>query len=422
MGRTRTQTLPALALAVLSTGATACSEGSIGTGTDGSAGAPALTRIEGAPTRGSDVDRIPVDAVTAPRVISVVDGVVAVGTDDGLLVGSMLEHDLLTALPVIADDGEADATGSVHTLARRTAGGVLVASDGGLFHSAPGMLLPSPLEETLPGASMVSLDALGSAEAEELWAVTTDALVYVAGGEAIELALPGDVQAQAAIAVAPAEALVVAAGVAYSLDLVHLSAVPLADGLGEVNGFDRADDGTVHVATDVGLLSLTREGALTLRTLAPAGEPGEKTLGVSAAFGSLVAITEAGLVVVDEDGALEIGEIASARGGVAVDATGDAWAIDGGELFRYATGEPVSFSGDVRPFFVDHCTSCHTTGEEGAPIIDLEEYDVAKDRGPVILSRLRAIGVSPMPPANVEILTAAEYGVVSRWIASGMKP
>ena len=76
----------------------------------------------------------------------------------------------------------------------------------------------------------------------------------------------------------------------------------------------------------------------------------------------------------------------------------------------------------MKPFFEQHCTSCHDEGLEGAPLLDLTDFAVADERALTILSRLRAVAVSPMPPANAEILTAQDYSVVTRWVASGKNP
>ena len=146
---------------------------------------------------------------------------------------------------------------------------------------------------------------------------------------------------------------------------------------------------------------------------------------VSASFGALLVGTADGLVSVDlEEGtATWLDDTLQATpGSITVDALGDAWAIDDGDLYRYRTGEPVSFASDVKPFFQNHCTSCHDAALDGAPLLDLADYSVAEERALTILSRLRAVGVSPMPPANAEILTAQDYSVVTRWVASGKNP
>jgi hypothetical protein len=382
--------------------------------------------LAGAPADGKTIDRVPVASASAPDLVSLVDGVVAVGTPDGVLVGSVLEHDLLAELPLLADDDEPEETGAIQHLARRATGGLLVAAEGGLFHSATGILLPSPLSASLEDITFASLDAIGDGAAEELWIVDGEGtLLHVAHGMLAALTLPGGEGVDVAVGVGNGLALVVRGGDAALVDVHAQSVTALAGALGEVHAFDRSDDGAAFLATDAGLLGRDRDGSLTLRTFAAEGEPALPALAVSASFGALLVGTAAGLVDVDLDEGTATwldDDVAALPGSITVDALGDAWAIDDGELYRYRTGEPVSFASDVEPFFEQHCTSCHDQGLEGAPVLVLTDYSVAEDRALTILSRLRAVGVSPMPPANTEILTAQDYSVVTRWVASGKNP
>jgi len=85
------------------------------------------------------------------------------------------------------------------------------------------------------------------------------------------------------------------------------------------------------------------------------------------------------------------------------------------------TGAPVSFATDIRPFFAAHCATCHEPGAKNAPFVDLLSYESAKQLAPSIVKRLR--GELPvMPPASLEILTAADFAVVIRWVDSGLLP
>jgi len=163
---------------------------------------------------------------------------------------------------------------------------------------------------------------------------------------------------------------------------------------------------------------------VSLRTFAPAGSSPVNVLGVSAAFGSVVAETSQWLARVDPNGAATLGSAASPRPGlgVAVDANGDTWSADEGKLFRVLTGRPVSFESDVKPFFDRHCMSCHRTGSLGAPVRNFDDFETAKSYSALIARRLQAIGVPPMPPAYVETLTAADFAVVIRWIGGGLQP
>ena len=241
-------------------------------GTIGDNGAPivettapaALEVLAGAPDNGKSVDRVPVASASAPDLISLVDGVMAVGTPDGMLVGSVLEHDLLSELPVLAEGDEPDATGAIHHLARRATGGLLIAADGGLFHSATGILLPSPLSALLDDVSIASLDAIGDAAAEELWIVDGQGALLHFGHQTLEgITLPGSPALQAAVGVGNGLAIVVSEGRAMLLDIHAHTIADLPGELGEVHAFDRSDDGAAFLATDAGLLSRDRDGKLT---------------------------------------------------------------------------------------------------------------------------------------------------------------
>lgn len=396
--------------------------GPVGPGTE----AAVLEVIAGAPAHGKNVDRVPVASTSAPDLVSLVDGVVAVGTPDGVLVGSVLEHDLLAELPVLAEGEEPEATGAIHHLARRATGGLLVAAEGGLFHSATSILLPSPLSALLADVRIASLDAIGDGAGEELWIVDDEGALLHFGHETLEdVTVAGLGKVQAAVGVGNGLAIVVSEGRAVLVDIHGQAVTALGDALGEVHAFDRSDDGAAFLATDAGLFGRERDGSLTLRTFAPEGEEAAPVLAVSASFGELLVGNAEGLIAVDleKNASTWLDEaLAVEPGSIAVDALGDAWAIDAGDLYRYRTGEPVSFDTDVKPFFENHCTSCHDTGLDGAPLLDLADFGVAEERALTILGRLRAVGVSPMPPANTEILTAQDYSVVTRWVASGKNP
>ena len=85
------------------------------------------------------------------------------------------------------------------------------------------------------------------------------------------------------------------------------------------------------------------------------------------------------------------------------------------------TPPPPSFAADVKPFMTMHCRSCHATGASYAPVMDLENYSVAKAWASQTIRRLTDTS-APMPPANREVLTPAQYDVVVRWAEGGLLP
>jgi hypothetical protein len=387
-------------------------------------GAPVVQVIAGAPADSAPVDRVVITTESAPTALSVMGGVVAVATAGGVLAGS-LDGDAVVAVPVIAaEEGEPTSTGAAIGFARRDEGGLLVLAESGLFHDNAGVLLSSPLGASLEGKTLRAIDALGAGAAEELWLTTDQGSYHVAAGALVSFAVAGAAAPpDATVGVAAGQAVVAVGGVVYLVDVAALTASPIAEGLGAVLGSDRGEDGTVYLATEAGLLSRTRAGAVALRTFAPVGAPADAAIAITASFGGVFAVTGQGLLAIELDSSRKIGAVApGVRQGAAVDANADLWIVEGTSLYRYKTGAPVSFAEDVEPFLRDHCSGCHAAGTTDAPDHDFEDYATATEWAPVLVSRLKASGPTTMPPPNTEVLTAAEYSVVTRWVAGGMAP
>lgn len=374
---------------------------------------------------GAAVDRIEVGSAATPSRLSSMGGLIAVGTPVGVFIGSTAQPNSLSAVPVLADSSGPQSTGAVLAMARRSSGGLLVYAQNGLFHDSQGSLLLSPLTQALAGGSLSSLDVYGAGTSEELWMVLAGQGARAAGGQLVTFQVGAAASAPDAVVGVDAGIAVVAQdGTAYLLELDQLRATPIATGLGRVAGFDRSDDGSVYLATEAGLLQRSRTGDVSLRTFAPSGSPAVTVLAVSAAYGSVIAETSQWLVRIDASGAAQFGSAGGVPpvGGVAVDANGDTWSAGQDKLFRVLTGKPVSFAGEVRPFFDLHCMFCHRTGAQGSPVRNFDDFDTAKSLSALILRRLEASGIQPMPPAYVETLTAADYAVVIRWIGGGLQP
>src|SRR5262249_27557503 len=188
----------------------------------------------------------------------------------------------------------------------------------------------------------------------------------------------------------------------------------IAESLGRVNGFDRGEDGTVYLATESGLLARSRSGEVSLRSFSPAGSAAQNVLSVSAVYGSLLAATSQSVLQVQANNSSPVASAAAPLRGraLSVDTNGDSWLADQGKLYRLLTGKPVSFAADVRPFLDQHCMVCHRTGAQGAPAHDFDDFETAKSFSSLIVRRLQALGVTPMPPASVATLTAADCAVV----------
>ncbi len=386
-------------------------------------GDPVVTKIEGAPAAAATpVSHADVPSEAPATVLSSLHGAVALGTPAGLLAGSLVGDPPQPVL-LVPDDGGPTTTGAVDVIARRSGGGLLVHAASGLFHDTEGFLVPSPLEKALAGKPIVAIDAFGEGDAEELWIATTATAIHVAAGKIDSFEIDdATAAADAAIGAGPGQAVVSAGGEAFFVDLTAKQVTRIATGLGQVHGHDRAEDATIYLATDAGLLARDKAGAVSLRTLAPAGQSAVPVLGVAASFGAVMVTTASSLVQIDPTGATTLGELAGASGALALDANGDVWATASGKLTRFATGAKVSFATDVKPFFAKHCSSCHDAGQNGAPKDDFLDYATAQERSATILKRLAGAGAPVMPPATSEVLTPSDYAVITRWVGGGFEP
>lgn len=354
----------------------------------------------------------------------VFEGRAAIGTSTGVLASNTNAFDALAQVQTVAVDGGSRDVGAVLYIGRRGSSGALVISEQGLFHSRSGVLLESPFSASLENRQVLTVDSYGEGAAEELWLLTPEGVLHAGGGVLKSVNLTGvGAKPEAVVAFGADAALLFADGSLYEISLNENSATRLAKGLGYVASAERGEAGTVYFATDDGLLEVTRDRALTLHTFAAEGQPGKQVLSVAAASGFVVASTDTELFSVESAGTFRI---ATQPGvllrGLAIDAAGDTFAASSSLLRRYKTGKPVSFDADVKPFFSAHCMSCHRGGTSGARAINFEDYETAKQNAGNALNRMNAVGVAPMPPSNVETLSAADYAVVTRWVGGGMAP
>jgi cytochrome c5 len=376
-----------------------------------------VARIEDRPVLRAEVQRGELRFSAPATALSVMAGAVAVGTPLGLFKGSTSKLEL-TLVNVTAGPNEPPVTGAVKLLARRREGGLFVWSDAGLFHDDRGRLLLSPLSAGLSGADLRTLDAFGAGASEELWLVNGGALEHVGGGTLTRVDIAGIDDVDLAVGVEAGQALAAAQGSLYLVDITRPEALRVTSGLGAVNAFARDDDGTVYLATDVGLLVRSDAGDFSLHLLD--GDAGSGVDAVAAGFGTALLASNGQTLLFSPDAWIVSADTTSRT--LAVDANGDGWLADGEKLIQLKTGAPVSFALDVRPFFAAHCNSCHSSGASAAPIIHWNDYETARQYGPAALRRLEANGTPPMPPSNVEVLTPQDFAVVARWVHGGMPP
>jgi hypothetical protein len=381
--------------------------------------------IQSAPARHA------VTGATSATVVSSVGGLAAAGGASGVFIASRSIADSMTAMSVAASGSDPTSTGAVSFMARRNAGGALVQAQNGLFEDFSGYLLASPLWGTVSGDSPTAVDALGAEPSEELWFNAPKGVLHVVGGQMDTVSIQGvSAPADAVVAAGANQAVIAAAGTAYFVDLKANQVQVVGDNLGTVNGFDHSDDGTVYLATSAGLYQRTRAGTASLFTLVPAGSTAQNVLAVSAAYGTVLAVTATSLVEISNNVPTGVATLTQGAAGrsVAVDTNGDGWVLDQGQLAHFLTGKPVSYASDVKPFFDKHCTVCHWTTPAGttansAPATDWDDYATAKSLAPLAILRMEGSGYTPMPPATAnDPLTAADYAVVIRWVGGGYQP
>lgn len=356
--------------------------------------------------------------------VGVFEGRAAIGTSMGLLASNTNAIDSLAPVHQLSADGGLSAVGDVTFVGRRGTQGTLVISDKGLFHSRSSVLLQAPLSESLTAHRVFTVDSFGEGADEQLWFLSDEGILNVSGGEVRTVRLTGiGAKPEAVLAAGDEGAYVVVDGSLYVISLTDNAATRIAKGVGIIASFERGDDGAAYFATDDGLLEVRREGPLFLHTFAAEGEQGRAITSVAAASGLVVASTGEDLFAVESSGSVRIGaHPGTLTRGVAIDSAGDTFAASPTSLRRFKTGKPASFENDVKPFFSSKCMSCHRAGVSGARVIDFEDYETAKAYAANALNRLNAVGVSPMPPANIETLSAADYAVVTRWVSGGMAP
>src|SRR5262249_58043279 len=117
-----------------------------------------VQRIDGAPVDATPVDRVEVDAAAPPSALSSMSGLIAVGTPEGVFVGSRSQADTLSAVLVLADSGEPQSTGSVSLMARRGSGSPVGYAQHRLFHDSDRALLMPPLSHTLAAKPLTPPD------------------------------------------------------------------------------------------------------------------------------------------------------------------------------------------------------------------------------------------------------------------------
>ncbi|MDX2009190.1 MAG: hypothetical protein SFW67_03315 [Myxococcaceae bacterium] len=377
---------------------------------------PALSPLALTPVSGTRPVASEVMVTTGAFGLTLIAGQVAVATLDTVSTRSGAN---LSPVPVGAIGDE--ALGTVRALARRGPGSLVLTSTG-VFLERQGRLLRSPLSDGLQLTSAKGLDVVGAGPTEAWWLRTDTGLQRAtsAGVDVVSLDDPrGGGSIKAVVGRDTSSALVVRGERLYLIDVAEPKVTALARGVGAISASARLEDGTVLFATDAGLLRVSPSNEVTLLTL-----------GAQSAVRDVWADGDAALVT--SNGALSsllvdtlttLGDVASPQpSGLVRDATGALFVLDGASLKRLAapTETPVTFA-DVRLFFTAHCTSCHTSGANYAPVFDLTNLAVARTWAQRSLARVKNVDM-PMPPASSGLLRPSQYQVLERWVAGGLLP
>jgi hypothetical protein len=378
----------------------------------------AMTVVNGAPVERPRPNRTTPGEWSSPSALWLQSGEVTVL--DGALVRQRAGADFATM--TVGTDTDARVPGAVKAVSRRGTG-VMLAATGGFFHDAPGRLLRAPVSDDFAMDSLRFVDVVGSA----LWVTTSREAVRVLDShrETVRLNDPEETGAVQAIAGRPdGSALLVKGASLYAIDLSAKSVKTLARGVATVTAIDHRGAITL-LGTTEGLLEISADDTVTRHTLSTSAETAKAIVDVEV-------VGETTLVTTNTQ-VLQLGAITTVLADVTQpwpdaltkDGNGDVWFLDGSALVRLSTDAvtppPPGFAADVRPFMTAHCRSCHATGASYAPQLDLENYAVAKAWAAQSIRRLTDTS-SPMPPANREVLTPAQYDVVVRWAEGGLLP
>lgn len=372
---------------------------------------PAMTVVMGAPIERPRPTRTTPGTWTGPSALWLQSGEVTV------LDGALVKHKSGATFSTLS---MSDAPGTVKALTRRGFG-VLLAATNGFFHDAPGTLLRAPLSDDFSMETLRFVDAVDAA----LWVTTGADAVRLLDGRRETVHLndatePGAVQVIAGRTAS--SALLVKGASLYAVDLEAKTVSTLARGVGTVTAIDHRGD-AVLLGTSEGLLEVAADGTVTRHTLT-ANDPAQSIIDLEVVDGTTLVTTTSQVLVLGTPNVVLADVTQPWPDALTKDSSGDVWFVDGSALTRLSTSvaaPPPSFATDVKPFMTAHCRSCHATGASYAPLLNLENYSTAKTWAARTVSRLTAT-LAPMPPANTEVLTPAQYDVVVRWVEGGLLP
>lgn len=341
---------------------------------------------------------------------------------DGPAVKQFVDTDFVTI--TVGIDGESHELGTVKAVSRRGEG-VLLATTNGLFHDAPGYLLASPASASVSMATVRFIDSFDDtlyvssvAELSKLSDSTRQTLVIADDKESGEV--------QAVIGRTPSSAIVVKGASLYAIDFTAKKVTTLARGLASVTAIDRNAEG-VLIGTTEGLVEVHADDSVTRRTFTVDTSTPVTIVDLDVSNGTTTVVTDSAVLELSSTGSTVLTTLARAwPDAFARDGAHDAWVIDGAQVIKLGTSltqPPPSFATEVKPFMQAHCATCHATGARYAPVEDFTSLALARQKANAIIDRITESDLGRvMPPPDTEVLTAAQYDVVVRWVAGGMLP
>lgn len=433
-GRVGSRSVPFRSLLLAALVLTACTGGNADVDVHTGKG---VTRVSTAPTAhvAPHDDVVGVDGLVGASFVAARTPGVSVATDAGVVWNIPLTAGSVAApMAILAATGEPQTLGAVHFLSLRGAGALVVAADNGLFTENNGGLSPAPLNASLGGAKVRSLDSYGADGGEELWLNTDQGLLQVAAGQVVAVDASAVDQGavnkgtvggkdgstiDAVVARSPGRAVLVRGGAAYDVDLTHGTSTAVASGFGALFGSAHGADGAVYLATAAGLVEYGADAKTRLFTF---GGANLAAYALAPTPGGVLALTAAGVVQMNANALTRVTEAVDTLPlGITADSTGDVWTLKSGTLSRWHVGLPPSFAKDVKPFFEAHCMVCHATGTNNAPVLNFTDLATAQAQLTEIVRRLQNTA-SPMPPTAQERLSPTDYQVVIRWQQGGSLP
>jgi len=379
---------------------------------------PAITVVSGAPVESTRPNRTTEGSFTAPTALWLQAGAATVLDGSNVFRRDGANFTALT----IGTATDPRTPGAIRALTTRN-DGVFLAGTDGFFHDAPGHLLRSPLSDAFAMESVRFVDFTGGA----LWVTTSTEAVRVLDGrrEAIRIDdLEESGALQAVVGRSATRALVAKGASLYAVDLASRTVKTIARSLPTLTALSHRGD-VVLLGTTEGLVEVSDADVVKRRTLVAANRTAPAIVDVEAVGTASLVTTGSQVLHVTEVSAVVLADVTQPwPDSLAKDPSGDVWFLDGASVARLSTSvapPAPSFAADIKPFVQAHCRSCHASGANYAPVIDLENFGTAKTWAQASLRRITDT-LSPMPPASSEILTPAQYDLFVRWVDGGLLP